>query len=150
VGFIMAQRIIAYRDANGPFYAVEDLLNVSGFTTGTLEGIQERLVITATRPAAAPASAGSIGYSIAQAAPPELNEARDALGLGEVTQAIEKYAALVEADQYLEYVVQDLEEMVERRPDDIDLWQTLGDAYLHSDQVAKALEAYTKAERLLR
>ena len=150
IGFIMAQRILTYREANGPFYALEDMLQIQGFTQGTLEGIQERLFVTLARPAAAQPEGQALSYTLAQAAPPELNDARDALGLGEIELALEKYASLVEAEQFLVYVVKDLEEMVERRPDDIALWQTLGDAYLRSDQIARALEAYTKAEQLLR
>ncbi|WP_320821531.1 ComEA family DNA-binding protein [Reinekea sp.] len=37
IGLMKAQAIIAYRDANGPFLSVEDLLLVTGIGTATLE-----------------------------------------------------------------------------------------------------------------
>jgi competence protein ComEA len=37
VGMKKAQAIVEYREANGPFEAVEDLLNVSGIGPATLE-----------------------------------------------------------------------------------------------------------------
>ncbi len=41
IGPSTAQKIIDYRDENGPFYAVEDLLNVSGIGEATLENIRD-------------------------------------------------------------------------------------------------------------
>ena len=39
VGPALAERIIAYREENGPFTALEDLDNVSGIGPSTLEGL---------------------------------------------------------------------------------------------------------------
>jgi competence protein ComEA len=41
VGPATAERIIAWRDANGPYRSVEDLLAVSGIGPATLEGLRE-------------------------------------------------------------------------------------------------------------
>lgn len=45
IGPVIAGRIIAFREQNGPFLAIEDLLKVSGIGTKTLERIRTRLTI---------------------------------------------------------------------------------------------------------
>lgn len=44
VGPATAKRIIAWREKNGPFRSVEDLLAVSGIGPATLEGMRDRVV----------------------------------------------------------------------------------------------------------
>jgi competence protein ComEA len=44
VGPATAQRIIAWREKNGPFVSVDDLLAVSGIGPATLEGLRDRVV----------------------------------------------------------------------------------------------------------
>lgn len=44
VGPATAERIIAWREKNGPFLSVEDLLAVSGIGPATLEGMRDRVV----------------------------------------------------------------------------------------------------------
>ena len=46
VGAKTAERIIAYRQANGPFTAVEELANVKGIGAKTLERNQDRLMVS--------------------------------------------------------------------------------------------------------
>ena len=45
IGPVIAARIITYRNQNGPFMAVEDLLKVSGVGPKTLEKIRSRLTL---------------------------------------------------------------------------------------------------------
>lgn len=45
LGPVLAGRIIAYREANGPFAAVEDLLDVGGIGEGKLAAIRDYLVV---------------------------------------------------------------------------------------------------------
>ena len=45
IGEVLAQRILAYRNAYGDFTAVEQLINVEGIGEGKLEDILERITI---------------------------------------------------------------------------------------------------------
>ena len=45
IGEVLAQRILAYRNAHGDFTAVEQLTNVEGIGEGKLEAILERITI---------------------------------------------------------------------------------------------------------
>jgi len=45
IGPVIAARIVTYRNENGPFMAVEDLLKVSGVGPKTLEKIRSRLTL---------------------------------------------------------------------------------------------------------
>jgi competence protein ComEA len=45
IGTRYAQRIVAYREANGPFTAVDDLLDVKGIGSKILENNRERLMV---------------------------------------------------------------------------------------------------------
>jgi cytochrome c-type biogenesis protein CcmH/NrfG len=63
---------------------------------------------------------------------------------------LEKYNILIQAKQMLPDVINDLREALYRFPVDVNLWQALGDAYARSGQLNDALDAYTKAEELLR
>ncbi len=45
VGEVIAQRIVDYRTANGPFQSVDDLLNVSGIGEVTLEDMRDLVTV---------------------------------------------------------------------------------------------------------
>ena len=45
IGESLARRIIAYREANGPFRIVEELTRVSGIGEGTLEGLIDYITV---------------------------------------------------------------------------------------------------------
>jgi len=45
IGPTTAQKIIAYRDQNGPFLAIEDIINVSGIGPGTYERIKDLITV---------------------------------------------------------------------------------------------------------
>lgn len=45
IGDVRAQAIVSYRDANGPFATVEDLLAIRGIGTATLDSIRELIEV---------------------------------------------------------------------------------------------------------
>jgi competence protein ComEA len=45
IGPTTAQKIIEYRDENGPFLAIEDIINVSGIGPGTYERIKDLITV---------------------------------------------------------------------------------------------------------
>jgi len=45
IGMKYAEKIVQYRDKNGPFRTVEDLLNVQGIGPRTLEKNKDRIVV---------------------------------------------------------------------------------------------------------
>lgn len=80
-----------------------------------------------------------------------LTEARTILARGEVTAAADHYARLIKRNQNVDEAITDLTEALNTRyPVDIDLWLSLGDAYVKKNKLQDALDAYTKAEELLR
>ena len=45
IGDVRAQAIVSYRDANGPFAAIEDILDVQGIGAATLDSIRELIEV---------------------------------------------------------------------------------------------------------
>jgi len=72
------------------------------------------------------------------------------MGRGNIGAAIEVYARLIRKGKSLEEIIRDLRDALYRYPVEVPLWQVLGDAYMRSNRLQEALDAYTKAEELLR
>ena len=81
---------------------------------------------------------------------PVLGQARGELSGSNVSGALESYARLIKKGRLLDEVIFDLREALYRFPVDVDIWQSLGDAYMRANRLQDALDAYTKAEELLR
>lgn len=45
IGEELAQRIVVYREENGPFTTVDDLMNVSGIGEGKFEALSDRITV---------------------------------------------------------------------------------------------------------
>jgi hypothetical protein len=73
-----------------------------------------------------------------------LERSRQALASGDTRSATEMYGDLVRHKESLDSVIEDLRIAVDRAPDDADLWQVLGDAYMRDDQTDEAIDAYRK------
>ena len=82
--------------------------------------------------------------------PATLEAAQSALLHGQVESALEYYNSVIENGERLEETIHDLRDALYRYPVEISIWQALGDAYARSNQLQEALDAYTKAEELLR
>ena len=81
---------------------------------------------------------------------PVLAGAQIELTRGNISDAMENYGKLIKKGKMLEEIIFDLREALYRYPVDVFIMQTLGDAYMRANQLQDALDAYTKAEELLR
>ncbi len=79
-----------------------------------------------------------------------LEAASKAADKGELDQALKGFSTLIKKGKLVEDVIRELTEALRRHPVDVQLWQALGDAYMRIDDMQEALDAYTKAEELLR
>jgi competence ComEA-like helix-hairpin-helix protein len=143
VGFIRAQSIMTYRQAVGPFTNVDDLTNVAGFDEALVESLRDKVSLGEVQPFE-PAPETVDTYQVT------LIQARNALIQGETAQALAHYNGLIKAQQALPDVIQDLNEALYRFPVDVSIWEALGDARMRIGHLQEALDAYTKAEELIR
>ena len=79
-----------------------------------------------------------------------LTKAQAELSAGNIQSAINEYGGLIKRGRLLDEVIHDLREALYRFPVDVSIWQALGDAYMRANRLQDALDAYTKAEELLR
>jgi competence ComEA-like helix-hairpin-helix protein len=150
IGFILAQQIVNYREAHGSFVQVEDLLRVPGFTPENLADVKDQLFVEVSQEAVTILLEAPGLVPVKEQAPTELDEARAMLNKGELKPAFERYARLIQSNQLLSQMVDDLKEAAGRYPEEFDVWLNLGDTHLRLNQVHDALQAYFKAEELLR
>ncbi|MEP7135106.1 MAG: hypothetical protein ABI904_09250, partial [Chloroflexota bacterium] len=81
---------------------------------------------------------------------PILGSARVELSRSNIPGALETYAKLIKKGRFLDEVIFDLRDALYRYPVEVSIWQSLGDAYMRANRLQDALDAYTKAEELLR
>ncbi len=79
-----------------------------------------------------------------------LSQAQTALSRGDIPGSLSNYNKLIRKGKHLEEAIRDLRESLYRYPVEVGIWQTLGDAYMRSNRLQEALDAYNKAEELLR
>ena len=81
---------------------------------------------------------------------PMLGSARNELSRSNIPGALEAYGKLIKKGRFMDEVIFDLREALYRYPVEVSIWQSLGDAYMRANRLQDALDAYTKAEELLR
>jgi tetratricopeptide (TPR) repeat protein len=81
---------------------------------------------------------------------PILGTARTELTRSNIPGALDTYSKLIKRGRFLDEVIFDLREALYRYPVEVSIWQSLGDAYMRANRLQDALDAYTKAEELLR
>jgi tetratricopeptide (TPR) repeat protein len=81
---------------------------------------------------------------------PVLAQAQLELTRGNVPGALYSYEKLIRRGRMLDEIIFDLREALYRYPVDVSILQALGDAYMRANRLQDALDAYTKAEELLR
>jgi tetratricopeptide (TPR) repeat protein len=79
-----------------------------------------------------------------------LSQAKSELDRGDIPAALAHYGKLIKKGKHLEETIRDLSESIYRYPVEVGIWQTLGDAYMRANRLKEALEAYNKAEELIR
>jgi tetratricopeptide (TPR) repeat protein len=79
-----------------------------------------------------------------------LSQAKGALDRGEFPEALSRYSRFIKKGIHLQETIRDLTEALNHYPKEIGLWQTLGDAYMRSNRLNEALEAYNRSEKLSR
>ncbi len=79
-----------------------------------------------------------------------IESAQSEMGRGNIGAAIDVYTKLIRKGRSLEEIIRDLRDALYRYPVEVPLWQVLGDAYMRANRLQEALDAYTKAEELLR
>jgi cytochrome c-type biogenesis protein CcmH/NrfG len=79
-----------------------------------------------------------------------LNQAKAELDRGDIPAALAHYEKLIKKGKHLDETIRDLSESIYRYPVEVGIWQTLGDAYMRANRLKEALEAYNKAEELIR
>ena len=108
------------------------------------------------QPAAPPAQKKKIGLPARKQQPEganaivALNQAKSELDRGDIPAALSHYGKLIKKGKHLEETIRDLTESIYRYPVEVGIWQTLGDAYMRANRLKEALEAYNKAEELIR
>jgi len=81
---------------------------------------------------------------------PPMSLAQAELGRGNIGAALDLYVRLIRRGRSLEEIIRDLRDALYRYPVEVPIWQALGDAYMRANRLQEALDAYTKAEELLR
>lgn len=79
-----------------------------------------------------------------------LSLAKSELDRGDIPEALVHYGKLIKKGKHLEEVIGNLSESLYRYPVEVSIWQALGDAYMRANRLKEALEAYNKAEELIR
>jgi tetratricopeptide (TPR) repeat protein len=104
----------------------------------------------AQEPYKEPVTRRGTGMLVMPGIDPLLGTARSELSRSNIPGALESYARLIKKGRFLDEVIYDLREALYRYPVEVSIWQSLGDAYMRANRLQDALDAYTKAEELLR
>ncbi|NWF63744.1 MAG: tetratricopeptide repeat protein [Chloroflexi bacterium] len=120
---------------------------------------KERLVqsLPTPEPSAPAAKKASVKQGLPRARKSEsqsgvnlLGTAKAELERGDIPEALMHYGKLIKKGRHLEEVIGHLTESLYRYPVEVSIWQALGDAYMRANRLKEALEAYNKAEELIR
>ncbi len=149
ISYLVAKGIVTYREKHGPYKTLDDLLNVPDIKDKqTLEILKPEVIIREIKEKPKP---------VDKAAPPveeapemRLTNARSLLSDSKIEEALEHYDYLIAKKKSIPDVITDLIQAAHDHPLDVPLMKTLGDAYMRVDKLDEALDAYSKAENLLR
>ena len=148
ISYQIAKGIVTYREKNGPYKTLDDLLNVPDITDKqTIEILKPEVVIREVKESPKPKKKTA---PVVQEAPEKrLEKARSLLADSNIKESLEHYEYLIIKKKSIQEVIVDLIQASYDHPLDVSLMKTLGDAYMRVDKLEEALEAYSKAEDLL-
>ena len=158
LGFRSAQAIITYRDLNGPFKDTKDLSKVPGLDEITVTALRKEVMVTVptkdveTQPEIIRLRGSQAVEPVDEFHALQLAAQADFDG-GNISGALKKYANLIKKGKRLDDVIKDLNQGLAGDLSNevcVDILQILGDAHMKADHLQDALDAYTKAEELLR
>ncbi|RMF43341.1 MAG: hypothetical protein D6755_10410, partial [Anaerolineae bacterium] len=139
IGFRLAQAIVNYREANGPFRSLDELGNVPGIGPMTTAELRNFLRVEAPsdisrrrRPTGMP-----------------LPDAEAAIASGSLAEAAAILEPVIRSGAALDEIIHLLKQALFTHPRSFELWQALGDACLRADRLEEALDAYNQAEEIL-
>ena len=150
ISYQVAQGIVIYREKQGPYRDIKDLLKVPAITDEqTIEILKPEVFIQVIedkpkpKPGPKPASQDA---SIEE----RFQLAEVLIAESQISEALEHYAYLIKKKKSVPQVIENLIQAAADNPVDISILKTLGDAYMRIDKLDDALAAYSKAEELLR
>lgn len=135
---------------------IQEAVEAEGEITQDVMPVEPELAVVENAPAEeVEAEMPADTQPVQTAAPAEqlserLQQAQTALEKGDTSAALADYNQFIQNGELLEETIHDLRDALYRHPVDVDIWQSLGDAYMRSNRIQEALDAYTKAEELLR
>ncbi|MCJ7716034.1 MAG: helix-hairpin-helix domain-containing protein [Anaerolineales bacterium] len=149
ISYQVAKGIVTYREKNGPYKTMDDLLNVPDITDEqTIEILKPEVIIREVKEKPKPKPKTT---PVVEEAPEKrLEKARSLLADSNIKESLEHYEYLIIKKKSIQDVIDDLIQASYDHPMDVSLMKTLGDAYMRVDKLEEALEAYSKAEDLLR
>jgi len=113
-------------------------------------GPEKSLREDAARPAPPAAAIAGPLPKVQKQAATLLGSAQAEMGRGNIAASLEIYDRLIHKGKTLTEIIRDLRDALYRYPVEVPIWQALGDAYMRANRLQEALDAYTKAEELLR
>ncbi|MCJ7734303.1 MAG: helix-hairpin-helix domain-containing protein, partial [Anaerolineales bacterium] len=149
ISYQVAKGIVTYREKHGPYQKLDDLLNVPEITDAqTIEILKPEVVIQDVKAEPEPAERPKPLADIP--AEDRLTKARSLVNESKLEEALKQYDVLIKKKKSVDLIIEDLIQISTDHPLDIYVIKTLGDAYMRVDKLDQALEAYSKAEDLLR
>ncbi len=156
ISFQVAEGIVSYREEHGPFQSFEDLRDVPEIKDDQTIDILRAEVVLETPEVAKEAKQieekerEKVQPKAKEPAQSTLQIAREKMATGAIEEALASYEKLIEEKENIDQVIDDLSEATYDHPMNIPIIKTLGDAYMSIDKLQEALDAYSKAEDLLR
>ncbi|MFO7942963.1 MAG: helix-hairpin-helix domain-containing protein, partial [Anaerolineales bacterium] len=157
ISYQIAEGIVSYRELNGPFEKIEDLRDVPEIKDNqTIEILRSEVTLRVPE-SAVPEEKEYPKEEEKKSQPEEvsnvedtLENARNMMASGDIDEALSIYEDMIEEKEKIEQVIDELSEATYEHPMNVSIIKTLGDAYMSIDKLQEALDAYSKAEDLLR